>query len=148
MTKDQKAQIEKSISSFGQADPIIINHDGTIIGGHQRYLIFKAHKAITIECMEANEQLSPTQVDELTVRLNKNTGEFDYDLLANGYNLEDLLDFGFTREDLELDPPEEKPTPWSMTFKSEDPAERDAFEDRVQEILVEFDSISYKIRGG
>ena len=29
--------IKNSIEAFGYVDPIIVNSDGTIIGGHQRY---------------------------------------------------------------------------------------------------------------
>lgn len=33
--------IKRSIETFGYVDPIIINQDGTIIGGHQRYNVMK-----------------------------------------------------------------------------------------------------------
>lgn len=34
--------IEHSLREFGYVDPIIINRDGTIIGGHQRATVLKA----------------------------------------------------------------------------------------------------------
>lgn len=34
-------KIKKSLIHFGYVDPIIINKDGTIIGGHQRYKVLK-----------------------------------------------------------------------------------------------------------
>ena len=33
--------IKNSIEKFGYIDPIIINKNGTIIGGHQRYKVLK-----------------------------------------------------------------------------------------------------------
>lgn len=33
--------IKRSIETFGYVDPIIVNQDGTIIGGHQRYSVMK-----------------------------------------------------------------------------------------------------------
>ena len=33
--------IKRSIETFGYVDPIIVNQDGTIIGGHQRYNVMK-----------------------------------------------------------------------------------------------------------
>ena len=32
-------KLKRSIQTFGYIDPIIINADGTIIGGHQRYYV-------------------------------------------------------------------------------------------------------------
>lgn len=34
-------KIQRSIEEFGYVDPVIINKDGTIIGGHQRYKVLK-----------------------------------------------------------------------------------------------------------
>lgn len=34
-------KIRKSIEEFGYVDPVIVNRDGTIIGGHQRYKVLK-----------------------------------------------------------------------------------------------------------
>jgi hypothetical protein len=42
------------------------------------------------------------EVDELNIRLNRNHGEFDYDILANSWDVPDLLDWGFNPEELEL----------------------------------------------
>ena len=49
-------KIRKSIEEFGYVDPVIINKDGTIIGGHQRYKVFKAFSlslstSTTIHCI-------------------------------------------------------------------------------------------------
>jgi len=41
ITKKQKKDLQKSLENFNLADPLIINTDGTIIGGHQRYEILK-----------------------------------------------------------------------------------------------------------
>ena len=37
---------------------------------------------------------------ELNIRLNKNTGKFDYDILANLYDADELKDYGFTDAEL------------------------------------------------
>ena len=36
---EEYQRIRRSIEEYGYVDPIIINSDGTIIGGHQRYKI-------------------------------------------------------------------------------------------------------------
>ena len=37
----QYNDLKESIETFGLVDPIIVNNDMTIIGGHQRYKIWK-----------------------------------------------------------------------------------------------------------
>lgn len=49
------------------------------------------------------------EVDELNIRLNKNSGSFDYDMLADLWEPDFLVDCGFSPEDLFSDPePSEK----------------------------------------
>lgn len=103
ITKKQKEQLEKSISTFGIAEPICITKDGKIIGGHQRYNLLKSKKFKEVHCWECQEDLTDAQIKELTIRLNKNHAEWDFDILANFYDMEDLLDWGFDLDDFELE---------------------------------------------
>ena len=41
-------------------------------------------------------------IHRFNVRLNKNTGDWDYDLLANNFDIEELSDWGFDDDDLKL----------------------------------------------
>ena len=47
-------KIRKSIEEFGFVEPIIINSDMTIIGGHQRYKVLKELGYDEIECSVVN----------------------------------------------------------------------------------------------
>ena len=42
---EEYQRIKRSIEEYGYVDPIIINSDGTIIGGHQRYNVL-----LDLEC--------------------------------------------------------------------------------------------------
>ena len=44
-------KIARSIEEFGYCDPIIINRDGTIIGGHQRTQVLLDMGAETADCV-------------------------------------------------------------------------------------------------
>lgn len=77
--------------------------DDTIIGGHQRIEVLKKCKVQDVECWVPNEMLDEKQVEELCLRLNRNHGDFDYDVLANEFDLPDLIECGFTVEELQLD---------------------------------------------
>lgn len=107
LTKDQERHLSSSISKFGLAEKIIINTDNMIIGGHQRFQILKKRKEESVDCWVPNRELTEQEVDELCIRLNRNHGEFDYDILANNFDVPDLLDWGFRPEELELIDPDE-----------------------------------------
>ena len=96
----QYNDLKKSLDKFGVVDPIIINKDYTVIGGHQRLKICKElnHKEIGCIILDLNKD----DERELNIRLNKNTGEFDIDILANEFDINNLVDWGFKHIDLGL----------------------------------------------
>jgi len=100
LSKQQHHHLSESIAKFGLADKPIINTDGTIIGGHQRVKILKKLKHKEVECWCPDIQLTDEQVNEFNVRLNKNSGSFDYDMLANEWEMFDLMEWGFTEDEL------------------------------------------------
>lgn len=100
LTQEQFKHLSYSLETFGIIDKPIINPDGLIIGGHQRKNVLKKLGIKEVECWVPSEALDEFQVDELNIRLNKNTGEWDFDVLANAWDCNDLLDWGFTAEEL------------------------------------------------
>ena len=101
ITKQQDAQLQSSIEKFGLADKPIINQDGTVIGGHQRLRILKRMGHKEVECWVPNKPLEDKQMEELNIRLNKNTGIWDWECLANEWDIMDLLEYGFREEELD-----------------------------------------------
>ena len=96
----QYNDLKKSIENFGLVDPIIINFDGTIIGGHQRFKVLQEMETENIPCVVL--ELNKKQEKELNIRLNKSGGEFDYDLLANSFDVDELVDWGFKHIELDI----------------------------------------------
>ena len=101
----QYNDLKKSITKFGLVDPIIVNEYFTenfyvVIGGHQRLKICKELGYTDIACIILN--LNKEQERELNIRLNKNTGEFDMDILANEFDIDNLVDWGFKHIELGL----------------------------------------------
>jgi hypothetical protein len=94
----QYNDLKASIKKFGLVDPVIVNKDNTVIGGHQRLKICKELKYIEIDCVVLD--LSKEEERELNIRLNKNTGDFDMDILANEFDIDELTDWGFKHIDL------------------------------------------------
>lgn len=100
--KKQTEDLQKSLNKFNLAAPLVINTDNTIIGGHFRYeLLLKKHgKDGVVDVRIPNRKLTPKEVEELNLRLNKNLGDWDFDLLAN-FNEDILKDIGFENEELD-----------------------------------------------
>tara|TARA_R110002020_G_scaffold92899_2_gene224457 strand:- start:12548 stop:13153 length:606 start_codon:yes stop_codon:yes gene_type:complete len=96
----QYQDLKKSIEKFDLVDPIIINKDHTVIGGHQRLKVCKELKYKDVDCVILD--LTKEQERELNVRLNKNTGAFDMDILANEFDIDELTEWGFKHIDLGL----------------------------------------------
>ena len=96
----QYNDLKESIKKFGLVDPIIVNKDNTVVGGHQRLKICKELKHIEIDCVVLD--LSKEEERELNIRLNKNTGDFDMDILANEFDIDELVDWGFKHIDLDV----------------------------------------------
>ena len=96
---EEYERLKRSIESFGYVDPIIINADGTVIGGHQRLnvLIDLGYSEADVAVVDLNKN------DEkaLNIALNKIAGEWDNEKLAaifseldmEGYDLS-LTGFG------------------------------------------------------
>ena len=99
-TKDYNS-LKESVKKFGLVDPIIINQNGNVVvGGHQRLKICKELKHIEIDCVVLD--LSKEEERELNIRLNKNQGQFDMDILANEFDIDQLVDWGFKHIDIGL----------------------------------------------
>lgn len=96
----QAHDIEKSLSTFGLCEPIVINRDNTIIGGHQRVQLLKKLHYTCAEVSIPSTLLTPSQVEELALRLNKNHASWDYDILANNFEIDTLLEIGWDYKDL------------------------------------------------
>lgn len=109
LTKDQHQDLKDSITRFGFVDPLIVNthkeRKNILVGGHQRLKIAKELGYKDVPCVEVD--LTPDKEKELNVRLNKNTGQWDWDALANHFDVGELLEWGFTEDELQFTEPEE-----------------------------------------
>lgn len=100
ISKEQYRKLEGLIERFGLIDKPLVNVDNTIIGGHQRVKILKKKKVKEVECWVPEYELTEAEVDELLIGHNLNQGTWDYDILANNFDAIDLLNYGFTEDQL------------------------------------------------
>lgn len=101
-SKKAISDLKQSISRFGLIDPIICNsaesRKNIIIGGHFRLHVAKMLGIDKVPVLYLEIQ-DIEKEKELNLRLNKNTGEFDLDLLK-AFNTDLLYDVGFSSSDL------------------------------------------------
>lgn len=96
------AQLTESVKRFGLVDPIIVNgaknRKNIVIGGHFRLKIAKdlGFKEVPVVFVDIPDE---AKEKELNLRLNRNTGEWDFELLKQ-FDVDLLLDVGFDDSDL------------------------------------------------
>lgn len=104
MTEVQAQQLTDSIKRFGIVDPIIANSNperfNIVVGGHQRLKIAESLGFESVPVFYVNLDLEKEK--ELNIRLNKNTGEWNWDALANNFEVDFLMGLGFTEGELGL----------------------------------------------
>ena len=122
-------KIKRSILEFGYVDPIIINADGTIIGGHQRCTVLKdlGYEEADVVVVD----LDKNQEKALNVALNKITGEWDLPKLKEVLLDLDLNDYDFTLSGFDAKEVEDL----TLALEKDTEAEDDDFD--VDEALAE-----------
>jgi DNA modification methylase len=103
LSKHDAEHLQKSLEKFGLIDKPVILKDGSMIGGHQRIAVLKKMGHKEVECLVADRDMTPEEVNECAIRLNRNLGEWDWDIIANQWPSESLLEWGFTADELFLD---------------------------------------------
>ena len=92
-TAKQEKHLKESLEKFGLVEPIIFNKQtGYIVGGHFRVRELKKLGIKEIECVIVD--LNEDDEKELNIRLNANTGSWDWDTLANDWDVVDLEAWG------------------------------------------------------
>ena len=123
---DQKKQLKESIFHFGIVDPLLVNsakeRENIIIGGHFRLKVLKElfYKEVPVVFLNIP---NIEKEKELNIRLNKNQGEFDLDLLAE-FDESFLKDIGFSSEELD------------SVFPTEDESEQFDLEHELEKLNI------------
>lgn len=109
LIKDYKYQkLVRSLKDFPkmlELRPIVVNKDMVILGGNMRYRasIDAGLKEVWIKIAE----LTPEQEKEFIIKDNSSFGEWDWDTLANEWDIENLKDWGLDLPSVYFDDDEE-----------------------------------------
>lgn len=95
--KDEFKNLVRSIKEDGYHNRLLINPDNTVIGGHQRIkaLLEAGYtKEDSIEVLVPTVALSGEDFDRVNIRDNLEFGVWDFDILGNNFEPEQLIDWG------------------------------------------------------
>lgn len=105
--KDGKFQkLVKSITELPQMlelRPVVVNRDMIVLGGNMRLKACEAAGLTEVPVIFA-ENLTPEQEREFIIKDNSSFGEWDWDLLANEWDVEQLQDWGMDIGGFDLSP--------------------------------------------
>lgn len=94
----QAERLAESVNEFGQVETLAIGPNNELYNGHQRANVLAAKHGLDyeVEVRVASRELSEKEREKLTVYLHQGaTGEWDFDTLANEFEIDELLEWGF-----------------------------------------------------
>ena len=99
-TEADAEHLATSIDKFGQALPLLVSPEGDLYDGHQRLgvmaLMYRDGPAAVVDVRVSSRALTHDERRELVIRLHENTGQWDFDGLADLYELDELKAWGFS----------------------------------------------------
>ncbi len=104
--KDEKfAKLVESIKSFPEMlklRPIVVNEDMVVLGGNMRLKACKEAGLKLVPIIKAND-LTTEQQKEFIIKDNVGFGEWDYSMLANEWDVEQLTEWGLDIPDFKVE---------------------------------------------
>ena len=105
LTERDAAKIRTSLQDFGVVDPLVANHDRvSLIGGHMRRLLLLQDGVTEADVRIPDRTLKPAEARRLALTLNRVHAEWDWDKIANEFEIPELLDAGFDAGEFEAEP--------------------------------------------
>ena len=100
MSEKQAEELKKSLEKFNLAEIPAINTDNKIVAGHMRVATLQllGRGDETIDVRVPNRKLTDKEYREYLLRSNQNRGDWDWDLLANNFDINELIGAGFDEE--------------------------------------------------
>lgn len=96
ITQEKFDRLKKKIEEVGFHSPIKVDNDGIILGGNQRYaaLMAMGMGELEIPVMFPKFKLTEKERQEIIITDNVSDGEWNMDMLANEFEIDDLQDWG------------------------------------------------------
>jgi len=116
INRKEAERLGDSLSEFGQIQTIAIGPDNEIYDGHQRKAVWSLLPQFgpdhEVDVRVASRTLTEKERQKLVVYLHRGTtGAWNFDELANTFEVDELLEWGFEEADLQLDWGKDDATP-------------------------------------
>jgi len=113
-------RLGESLELFGQIQTLAIGPDGELYDGHQRRYVWSVLPRFgpdyEVDVRVSSRPLTERERQQLVVYLHRGTiAEWDWDTLANAFEVGDLLEWGFKDWELGIQPTEDE---WADAFDS------------------------------
>jgi hypothetical protein len=110
---DRFKKLCESIKKFPkmmELRPMVVDNDGVILGGNMRFNALKklGYTEIPDEWVKRAEGLTEEEKKQFIIKDNMPFGEWNFDELANQFEVDDLLEWGFDEKDLKIEMPVEE----------------------------------------
>ena len=105
ISEKQIEDLKKSLQKFNLAEIPVINTDNTIIAGHQRLKILQllGRGEEEIDVRIPDKKLTEKELQEYNIRSNKNIADWDFEILNEFFDKENLLEWGFLENELGIE---------------------------------------------
>ena len=123
--------------------PIIVDSDGMILGGNMRFKALKelGYKEVPDEWIKRDSDLTEAEKQRFIIADNVPFGEYDWDVLANEWDKDELLEWGLEFQsylqipdtDELIEEPKNKPATMKITFPT--PEDLQNCESEIQEVI-------------
>lgn len=116
ISKEKFEKLKNNIQNFPkmlELRPIVYNKDFIVLGGNMRLKAIKellTEKKIKLKdsYFKKAESLTKEEQDKFIVLDNQEFGDWDFDSLANLFNTDDLIEWGFDEKNLGINDKEQK----------------------------------------
>lgn len=158
LIKDEKfKKLVKSIQDFPQMleiRPIVVNDDMIVLGGNMRLKACKEAGLKEVPVIRASS-LTPEQQREFIIKDNIGFGEWDWEMIANEWDSEQVMEWGLDVPDFAILPDEDdligeeknKPPVIKITFESPDQLQK-AENDIIELIDRKYKGAFYSVSAG
>ena len=102
---EQVRRLQESVEEFGQFETVAVGPGNEVYNGHQRLKSWGAKYGpdYEVEVRVSSRELTEKEREKLTILAHKGAaGEWDFDTLANEFEVGELLEWGFSEKELQI----------------------------------------------
>lgn len=94
ISKIEFEKLKDRIQRLGYHNRIKVNADNMMSGGHQKYKALQQLGWHNVQVLVPSRQLTPEEFKEIVITDNTTSGEWDKDILANVFEVPQLIEWG------------------------------------------------------